>query len=157
MSNSFQIVGIDHVPFQDLFDLTDEQLAQRAMKRYFAEEHPGFPCRISLEDAQVGEEMLLLSNAHQPATSPYRASGPIFIKRGVEQRKLSLGEVPSYVTKRLMSVRAYDSKDNIVEASVCDGIAVGDELTKYFRSSDVAYIHLHNAKRGCFSCQVNRA
>ena len=157
MSSNFQIVGVDHVPFQGLFDLTNEQLAQRAMKRCLADEHPGFPCRISLEDAQVGEELLLLSYAHQPANTPYRASGPIFIRRGVEQRKLSLGEVPSYVTKRLMSVRAYDSMDNIVEASVCEGIAVDDELTNYFRRSDVAYIHLHNAKRGCFSCRVNRA
>ncbi|MGO9930735.1 MAG: DUF1203 domain-containing protein [Steroidobacteraceae bacterium] len=26
-----------------------------------------------------------------------------------------------------------------------------------FSSKEVAYIHLHNANRGCFSCAVNRA
>jgi hypothetical protein len=157
MFSSFQLVGLDHTPFQALFDLSDEQLTQRSIKRCFADESPGFPCRISLEDAQVGEELLLLPYVHQAADSPYRASGPIFIRRGVQQRKLPVGDVPSYVTNRLMSVRAYDSEHTIVDASVSEGVVVGSELMKYFRRADVAYVHLHNAKRGCFSCQVIRA
>jgi hypothetical protein len=157
MFSSFQLVGLDHTPFQALFDLSDEQLTQRSIKRCFADESPGFPCRISLEDAQVGEKLLLLPYVHQAADSPYRASGPIFIRRGVQQRKLPVGDVPSYVTNRLMSVRAYDSEHTIVDASVSEGVVVGSELMKYFRRADVAYVHLHNAKRGCFSCQVIRA
>ena len=157
MSSRFQLVGIDHAPFHALFDLTDEQLNQISAKRCTADENPGYPCRISLEDAQVGEELLLLPYLHQPAASPYRASGPIFIRRGVQQRTLQVGEVPSYITNRLISLRAYDVQDMIVAASVCEGIDASSEIAKHFRHPEVAYIHLHNAKRGCYSCKAVRA
>lgn len=95
MSRSFQVVGIDHEPFQHLFDLTDDQLTPYGAQRCHATESPGFPCRISLEDAQLGDELLLLPYCHQPAASPYRASGPIFVRRGVRQRKAAVGSFPA--------------------------------------------------------------
>ncbi len=157
MSSNFQLIGIDHAPFQALFDLSDEQLNQLSAKRCIADESPGYPCRISLEDAALGEELLLLPYRHQPAASPYCASGPIFIRRGVQQRRLAIGEVPNYIKTRLISVRAYDAAHMIVDASVCEGVVAGNVITEYFSRDDVAYIHLHNAKRGCFSCKAVRA
>jgi len=157
MHPTFQLIGIDHQPFEHLFDLTDAQLKEYNAERRFATGSYGFPCRISLEDAREGEELLLLPYLHQPAASPYRASGPIFVRRGVAQRKLAPGEVPAYVSSRLMSVRAYDAAHMIVAATVCDGELAAQEITELFLGNDVAYIHLHNAKRGCFSCQAVRA
>lgn len=156
MTTSFQLVGIDHQPFQNLFDLSDEQLKLLAIKRCFAEQSTGYPCRISLEDAQMGDELLLLPYFHQNEESPYRASGPIFIRKGVTKQFLPVGEISNYVARRLMSVRAYDANHMIVDASVCDGVVVSSEIEAYFRNDKIAYIHLHNAKRGCFSCQVIR-
>lgn len=154
--SSFQIAGIDHEPFSRLFDLTDEQLAEFGAVRQVATKHPGFPCRVSLEDAAVGEELLLLPFIHLGAPSPYRASGPIFVRRGVQRRVLAIGEVPPYVTHRLISVRAYDGAQMMIEANVCAGIDVHSELQRLFNLPQVAYVQLHNAKPGCFSCQVNR-
>ena len=157
MTRSFQLVGLDHEPFQPLFALSDEDLQQYSARRCFASEAPGYPCRISLEDASLGEELLLLPYLHQPAASPYRSSGPIFIRRGATQRRWAVGEVPRYVTSRLMSVRAYDAAHMIVAATVCEGTDTAREIQQCFGQDDVAYIHLHNARRGCFSCQVVRA
>lgn len=157
MSSSFQLVGIDHEPFQSLFALSDEQLSKISAKRCTATESPGYPCRISLEDAQLGEELLLLPYLHQPASSPYRSSGPIYVRQGVQQRRLPVNYIPSYVSTRLMSVRAYNAAHMIVDASVCEGTATANEIAQKFNRDDVAYIHLHNAKRGCFSCTVIRA
>ncbi len=157
MPHSFQVVGIDHEQFQNLFSLTDEQLKEYAAVRCYATESPGYPCRVSLEDARVGEELLLLPYLHQPAASPYRASGPIFVRRGARQCKSPAGELPCYVTSRLMSVRAYDAAHMMVAASVCEGSAATTEIQGYFSREDVAYIHLYNAKRGCFSALVVRA
>jgi len=67
---AFQLVGIAPAPFVPLFELSDEQLRQRGATRVLANASPGFPCRVSLEDAQVGEELLLVSYLHQPAASP---------------------------------------------------------------------------------------
>ncbi len=157
MNHTFQLIGIDHEQFEPLFNLTDAQLKEHCAERRIATESSGYPCRISLEDAREGEELLLLPYLHQPATSPYRASGPIFVRRGVKQRKVAPGEMPAYVTSRLMSVRAYDAAHMIVAASVCEGFQAADEITAQFRNGEVTYIHLHNAKRGCFSCLVIRA
>jgi hypothetical protein len=157
MTPSFQLVGIDHEPFEPLFLLSDEALKEHHVERHIATESPGYPCRVSLEDATVGEELLLLPYLHQPAASPYRASGPIFVRRAAKQRRLEVGDVPIYVTSRLMSLRAYDKAHMIVAASVCEGVLVAKEIESYFSNDQVDYIHLHNAKRGCFSCQVIRA
>ena len=154
---SFQLVGIDHTQFEPLFELSDEQLSHMGAERRIATESPGFPCRVSLDDAKEGEELLLLPFVHQPAKSPYHASGPIFVRRGVKQRRLGVGELTEYVTRRLMSVRAYDAAHMIIDASVCEGIALRAEIERLLGNRLVAYIHLHNAKRGCFSCRVNRA
>ena len=155
--NAFRLVGLAPEPFAPFFTLTDEQLAERGIHRVVADRKPGFPCRISLVDAEIGERLLLLPYCHQPANSPYHASGPIFIRSGARQRVADRSEVPPYVTERLMSVRAYDERDFIVDAEVCAGLDVAATIRRMFEDAQVRYIHLHNAKRGCFSCRVERS
>ncbi|MEP6546768.1 MAG: DUF1203 domain-containing protein [Gammaproteobacteria bacterium] len=154
---SFQIVGLPVETFSPLFSLTERELAELNVQRVVATEHPGFPCRVSLADAQIGEELLLLPYEHQPAQSPYRASGPIFVRKAARKRSLAVDEVTDYVRLRLLSVRAYDSTDRIIDATVCAGKDIAVTLLGIFDNLQVAYIHLHNANRGCFSCRVNRA
>lgn len=154
---AFQLVGIDHEPFEHLFDLHDDQLKAFGAVRCIASANTGFPCRVSLEDAQAGEELLLLPYAHHEVESPYRASGPIYVRRGARQRMLPVGEVPPYVTRRVISLRAYDAAHMMIDAAVCEGASVATELQRFLGNDDVAYIHLHNAKQGCFSCRVDRA
>ena len=155
--NDFRLVGLEAHSFAPLFDLSDEQLAERSIRRVVADKKPGFPCRISLVDAEVGEELLLLPYFHQPANSPYQASGPIFIRTRARQRVADPSEVPPYVSVRLISVRAYDERDFIVDAEVCEGSDAAASIRRMFANPAVRYIHLHNAKRGCFSCRVERA
>lgn len=155
--NAFRLVGLAPEPFAPFFALTDEQLAERGIHRVVADRKPGFPCRISLVDAEIGEQLLLLPYCHQPANSPYQASGPIFIRSGARRRVADPSEVPPYVTGRLMSVRAYDQRDFIVDAEVCAGADVAKTIRRMFEDAQVRFIHLHNAKRGCFSCRVERA
>ncbi len=157
MNTNFQLIGIDPTPFEPLFELSDDELLAHSAQRRFADEQPGFPCRVSLEDAKPGDELLLLPYLHQPADSPYRASGPIFVRRGATRRRLQPGVVPSYVSNRLISFRAYDEAHMIVAASVREGSEAAAEISTLFERSDVAYVHLHNARRGCFSCKAIRA
>jgi hypothetical protein len=157
MTAHFQIIGLPQNNFAALFDLSDAQLKQRGAVRVMATSNPGFPCRVSLQDAQVGEELILLPFEHQAADSPYRASGPIFVRRGAVQNKLAMDEITPYVSSRLMSVRGYDHAHQMIAANVVEGAVVADEIRAQFADGGVAYIHLHNAKRGCFSCSVLRA
>jgi hypothetical protein len=154
---SFQLIGLPSEPFAPLFSLSDQTLAKIDAQRVIAIAKPGFPCRISLTDAEIGEELLLLPYAHQPAHSPYRASGPIFVRKSARQSSLAAGVIPDYVRLRQMSVRAYDSAHLMIDAAVCEGKDTASEVLRMFDNPDVAYLHLHNAKRGCFSCRVNPA
>ena len=153
---SFQLNGLPFEPFAPLFSLNDQALSALDARRVVADEKPGYPCRVSLADADIGEELLLLPFAHQPASSPYRASGPIFVRKAARHSKLAAGVIPDYVTLRLISVRAYDAAHLMIDAAVCDGKDAASEILRMFANPQVAYIHLHNAKRGCFSCRVDR-
>jgi hypothetical protein len=155
--NTFQLVGLPYAPFAPLFALPDEKLAAHDAQRVFAATKPGYPCRVSLIDADIGEELLLLPFEHQPAGSPYKSSGPIFVRRAATQTQVEPGTIPDYVRTRLISVRAYDSKHFMTDALVCAGTDAAAAIQKVFGRADVVYIHLHNANRGCFSCAVHRA
>jgi hypothetical protein len=51
-------------------------------------------------------EVLLLPFEHQPASSPYKSSGPIFVRKVAVQAYVEPGAIPEYVLMRLISVRA---------------------------------------------------
>ena len=153
---SFRLVGLTPHPFQPLFALSDAQLHERGARRVRADRTPGYPCRISLADAQPGDELLLLPFAHQPCASPYQASGPIYVRRDAAQAVLAPGELPPSITQRLISLRAYDAADMMVDAGVAEGEALRGEIERLLANGKVDYIHLHNAKRGCFSCRLER-
>jgi hypothetical protein len=154
--STFQFIGLLPEQFSHLLSLSAEQLAPLGIVRVTADSKPGFPCRVSLQDAEPGEELLLLPYEHQPAVSPYRASGPILVRAGAQQSEFQPGEIPPCVTSRQISVRAYDAQHMMVDAEVCYGDEVRREIQRQFSSPAVSYIHLHNAKRGCFSCRVER-
>jgi len=154
---TFRLSGIDPAAFEPLFALGDDALRRVNARRVVADGDAGFPCRVSLQDAARGDTLLLLPYQHQPAASPYRASGPIFVRRGAARAVLAPGEVPAYVAKRLISLRAYDGDGMMVDADVREGNEVADALVRMFRDPAVADIHLHNARRGCFSCVARRA
>lgn len=154
--NSFRFVGLPFEPFSHYFELSDAELAARNARRVFATAKPGYPCRVSLADAEIGDELLLLPFEHQPASSPYRSSGPIFVRKGAAPARLEAGVVPDCVRGRLMSVRAYDAGHFMTDALVCNGTDAIAAIQTMLAREDVAYIHLHNANRGCFSCAVER-
>jgi hypothetical protein len=137
--------------------MTDRELAEMGARRVVADESGRYPCRISLVDVEKGAELLLLPYEHQTARSPYKSSGPIYVRNGARQKILDAGHVPPYVSNRLISVRAYDAGDMIIGAEVCEGRNVAAEIERQFADAEVRYIHLHNAKRGCYSCLVRRA
>jgi hypothetical protein len=136
--------------------LCDAELEARGMRRMVADEKPGFPCRVSLEDAEPGERLLLLPFEHQPAHSPYRAAGPIFVREKARAPYDRSGDLPPVLLGRMLSVRAYDRDGLMVDADVVDGAAVDPLLTRLFDRADTDYVHIHFARRGCYACRVER-
>ena len=151
----FRFRGLSVVPFRPLFALNDNELAARGMRRMIADTQAGFPCRVSLEDAEIGERVLLTNYEHQPAHSPYRASGPIFVRESAAEAYDGT-QVPPVLRSRLLSLRAYDTDGMMVEADVVQGDQVEEALSRLFARDGASDVHIHNAKRGCYSCRVER-
>jgi Protein of unknown function (DUF1203) len=154
---SFRITGLSSEPFRPLYGLSDEELARRGVKRYIVDNKPGFPDRVEMRDAEVGERVLLLNHLCQPANTPYRASHAIFVREGAEHSYDEVDQVPEVMRGRLLSLRAYDAAGMMLDADVVDGGQIEGVITRLFQSPQVAYIHAHNAKRGCYSGRIDRA
>ncbi|MGQ0384732.1 MAG: DUF1203 domain-containing protein [Gammaproteobacteria bacterium] len=154
---NYAIHGLEPASFESLFGLDDAALAARGIQRVRADAAFGYPCRLTLEDAPVGAELLLLNYTHLDADSPYRASGPIFVQKGVTAPRRISGELPGYLTRRLLSVRAYDDADMMVAAEVVEGAAAAPVFGQLLSRPDVCYLHVHFAKRGCYAARIERA
>jgi hypothetical protein len=153
----FRISGLSAEPFRHLYGLSDQELQYRGVQRLVADCRPGFPDRIEMRDADVGERLLLLNHVCQPADTPYRATHAIFVREGAEQTYDRIDQVPEVMRTRLLSLRAYDASGMMLDADVIDGGGVETVITRFFGIGAVAYIHAHNAKRGCYSGRIDRA
>lgn len=153
----FRIAPLSAEAFTPLFGLSDPELAARGIRRMVADSKPGFPCRVSLRDAEVGETVMLLPYEHHRTASPYRGVGPIFVREGAVTATPAVNEVPEYVAARLLSVRGYDVEGMMVRSDVTEGLALAECVGRLFADESIAYLHVHNAKAGCYSCRVERA
>lgn len=156
MTARFQIASLQAERFAPLFDHSDAELATIGARRVVVDRKPGFPCRVSLTDADIGETVLLLSFMHHDVDSPYRASGPIYVRRGVRSATPEVDEVPHMLRHRLLSIRAYDARGILTEADIVQGGDLERVIQRLFAAESVSYLDLHNAKPGCFNCRVFR-
>jgi len=153
----FRFVALPRERFEPLFELSAEELLARGARRCTVDSKPGFPCRVSLIDAEVGEQVILLPFAHHETTSPYQGSGPIFVREQAEHACPGVNEVPEMIRRRLLSVRAYDGDGIMVSAEVCEGVNLEEHIQRFFENEDVEYLHIHSARPGCYNCRVERA
>jgi hypothetical protein len=65
--------------------------------------------------------------------------------------------VPEVMRTRLLSVRAFDRDHMIVDADVVEGKDAAALFERLFANPEAEYLHVHNAKRGCYSAKVERA
>lgn len=156
-ATGFRFCGLPAEPFGQLFSLSEPELARRQAKLCVADAKPGFPCRVSLVDAEIGERLLLLPYQHHDVDSSYRASGPIFTREKAVPAQLEVNEVPAYLRHRLLSIRSYDDASCMLHALVSEGLVLEDQIGTLFANPYAAYLHIHNARPGCFCCRVNRA
>lgn len=151
------VKALDPALFTHLHGPGDEALIKIGARRVRADAKPGYPCRVSLEDAEVGETLILLPFAHHEADSPYSASGPIFIRELALERARIFDKLPEQLRIRLLSIRAYDSQGDMVDADVVKGAAADPVIRRFLERADVAFLHVHFARRGCYAARIERA
>jgi hypothetical protein len=111
-----------------------------------------YPCRRCLRDGEVGETMMLLSYDPFVGASPYSGPGPIYV-HDRDCTTFDGEEIPDQLTRRLLSVRAYDASHMLVDADVIEGAELEDAAQRLLRNA--SYLHVHNARPGCFAARID--
>lgn len=154
---SFVVTGLPVEPFRPLFGLDAAVLAARGVVRMTADSKPGFPCRITLEDAEPGETVLLLNHEHLAVDTPYRSRHAIFVRETATAPARVEGVVPQVMATRLLSLRAFDAADMMIDAEVVEGADAAPLIERFLDNPATAYLHAHAARRGCFVARIDRA
>jgi hypothetical protein len=153
---AFRISGLDPAPFAHLFGLSDDELSQQGIERHQAGEDSGLPDRVELRDLRPGEFALLLNFTHQPARNPYFASHAIFIREGATDPSAFVDEIPSSLRARMLSLRAFDRDDRLIDADLVAGTEAQEVIERMLSANHVHYLHVHYARQGCYAARIDR-
>ena len=155
---SFVVTGLPIEPFKPFFALSDAALAERRIVRRKVDAPRGFPCRVTLEDAQPGETVLLMNYEHQSADTPFRASHAIYVREGDHPTRRDVDAIPPAMAVRpYISLRAFDAEGMMVDAEVAPGAELPPVIERMLERRDVAYLHAHYAGMGCYAARIDRA
>lgn len=134
-----------------------EELRSRGGEVHVANAVPGFPCRQCLRDAEVGEELILVSYDPFELSSPYRSASPIFLHLEACGSPEGPSAIPSQLARRQLSVRSFDASEMMIDAAVIDGDELVQTIAEFFAEDAADRLHIHNANRGCWAATVTRA
>jgi len=152
---TYVINGLDPAPFAPLFDLDDSQLDARGIVRMTVD-NPNFPCRVSLRDAELGDEVLLLNHVSHDGANPYRASHAIFVSRSATKAGRYVDAIPPALDRRILSLRAFDANGMMIEAALAQPGEADPTIRKLLANPSADHIDAHNAIRGCFAARIER-
>ncbi len=152
----FLVTGLSPEPYLYLYGMSDADLAANGVKRYLADEAPGFPDRVEMRDADIGQSLLLLNHVSMEQDTPYQASHAIFIREGATKAYREENEIPDVMFRRLLSLRAFDDQGMMVDADIAEGEDIAPLARRFLEIPQVSYIHAHNVIRGCYSGKIVR-
>lgn len=116
----------------------------------------GAPCRHCLQDAVAGEQVALASYSPFEGPGPYNERGPVFVHTHDCTRPTPSSDVPAIVAKRLVAVRAYNAKEEIIVSDLTQGTEAPALIERFLRDDATAFLHVRAARNGCFLCRVDR-
>jgi hypothetical protein len=152
---AYRIEGLAPEPFEPLFAMTDAELAARGARRATAD-GPGYPCRVSLEEADPGEPLILVNHVSQDADTPFRASHAIYVRKGAGRGRYA-DEVPALFATRTLGLRGFDSDGMLRGALLAPPGEADARIRELLDRPEIAEIHAHNAALGCFLARIERS
>ncbi len=148
---AYRVSGLDPAAFAD----TDALIAAGAI-RVRATSRPGFPCRITLEDAAPGESLLLVHHVSHDVATPFRSSYATYVREGATRAPEYVDKPPPFLAHRTLGLRGFDAGGMLRHARVAQPGEADDAIRVLLENEDVAYIDIHNAGAGCFMARVER-
>jgi hypothetical protein len=152
---TYQITGLAPQDFAPLFALDDAGLTERGAMRVTAT-GPGMPCRVSLVDAEPGEELVLLHHTSHDVATPYRSAYAIYVRKDAAAPANFTDETPPVFAGRPLGLRGFDEGGILRDATLALPGGADAAIRDLFANPAIAYIHAHNAAHGCFSARIDR-
>lgn len=153
---TYRIQGLDPAPFRPLFQMNDDALHEQRARRVTAA-GPGFPCRVSLEEARDGEQLILVNHVSHDVDTPFRATHAIYVREDAVATPLYEDALPPVLDTRRISLRAFDREGMLVDGAVVEPGEGDAAVRAFFDRSDVAEIHAHTSAYGCFLARIERS
>lgn len=153
---TYRISGLDPAAFVHLVNLPDADLAAQGVVRLTVDQTPGFPCRVSLDDATPGETMLLVNHVSHDGSGPYRASHAIFVTEGVERAACFTDTIPPALNRRILSLRGFGKDGLMIDATLVQPGEADAVVRAMLAEPAIDHIDAHNAARGCFAARIER-
>jgi hypothetical protein len=153
---TYKIAGLDPSKFTHLIGLNEVELAAQGAVRMTADARPGFPCRITLDDAEIGETLLLVNHCSHDGDNPYRATHAIFVGESATEAAIYVDEVPPALDRRVLSLRAFDQVGMMTDAVLVQPGEADAAIRGLLASDAVDHVDAHNATRGCFAARIDR-
>lgn len=153
---TYRIAGLAPSTFTHLVNCSDAELAGHGAVRMTADAKPGFPCRITLDDAEVGERLLLVNHCSHGGDNPYRATHAIFVSESATEAMVHEDEIPPALNRRILSLRAFDAEGMMRDAALAQPGEADTAIRRLLANPAVDHIDAHNATRGCFAARIER-
>jgi Protein of unknown function (DUF1203) len=153
---TYRIRGLSAEPFQELFACTDRELSARRAVRVRADSDRGFPCRVTLEDARVGETLVLCHHTSHDVDTPYRSAYAIYVRETAGEAAEFVDSVPPVFDGRPIALRGFAASGMLQAAALAMPGDADAAIRTLLADGAVAYIDAHNAAHGCFSARIER-
>lgn len=152
----YVVRGLDPATFAPLFALDDGELPQHRAIRVHASASAGFPCRVSLSDADEGEELMLVHHVNHDVDTPYRSAFAIYVRKKAGEAAEFVDACPPVFADRPIALRGYDAAGMLASARLALAGEADARIRELLDDEAIAYIDAHNAAHGCFSARIER-
>jgi hypothetical protein len=156
MNMTYRIAGLNPAQHSHLFAMSDAELAAINARRLSATDNRGFPCRVSLRDADEGDNLILFHHVSHDVATPYRSAYAIYIRENAQAAAEYIDETPPVFEGRPIALRGFDADGNLRDAALALPGQADARIRELFECEEIAYIHAHNAAHGCFSAAIER-
>jgi hypothetical protein len=149
---TYRIEGLDPARFAD----SEALLAEGAIRRTTGD-GDSYPCRVTLQDAEPGETVLLLNYLHADVQTPFRSRHAIFVREGATAASRYEDEAPAYLERRPLSLRGFDRAGMILAAATAEPGGADAGIRGLLDNEEIDYVDVHHAAWGCFLARAERS
>ena len=153
---TYRIEGLKREACSAWLGLSDAELARCGARRVTADSKPGFPCRVTLEDAEPGESLILFHHVSHDVPTPFRSAYAVYVRESAREAACFVDEPAPVFEGRALGLRGFDEEGMLRGALLALPGEADSKIRALLERPEIATIHAHNAAAGCFAARIVR-